>query len=158
MGVIPTPLEDRYWSKVDKRGPDECWPWLASTDGAGYGQISVMGHNGPKTAHRVALFLASGKWSAKGSHTDHLCRNPPCQNPKHLEVVTPRENMRRGIGRVAERFAQTHCCRGHPFDKDNTRVTPRNRRVCRTCHRDRERKRNSRIRNSKCDTSSPRGR
>ena len=139
MCVIPTPLEERYWLKVDRRGPDECWPWLASKDSFGYGQISMMGHNGPVSAHRVALFLAFGKWPAKGKHTDHLCRNPACQNPNHLEVVTPRENMRRGVGRVAERMRQTHCHRGHPFDEANTRVTSLNRRVCRTCHRDNER-------------------
>lgn len=158
MGVIPTPLAERYWPKVDRRGPNECWPWLASIDGVGYGQISMMGHNGPEKAHRVALFLAFGEWPAKGAHTDHLCRNRVCQNPRHLEVVTPRENMRRGIGRIAERFVQTECLRGHIFTSANTYITSRGSRRCRTCHRDRERKRNSRITNSRCAPSSSRDR
>jgi len=32
-----------------------------------------------------------------GLHLDHLCRNPPCVNPDHLEPVSNAENLRRGI-------------------------------------------------------------
>lgn len=30
---------DRFWSKVNKRGQDECWEWLAYKDSNGYGQF-----------------------------------------------------------------------------------------------------------------------
>src|SRR5438067_6003425 len=40
------PLRQRFWGKVDLRGPDECWPWLASLHSAGYGQIRVGGQAG----------------------------------------------------------------------------------------------------------------
>jgi len=29
--------EQRFWSKVDKRGPDECWPWTAASIPGGWG-------------------------------------------------------------------------------------------------------------------------
>ena len=29
-------VEERFWEKVDRRGPDECWPWTAYSDRYGY--------------------------------------------------------------------------------------------------------------------------
>jgi hypothetical protein len=46
--------EERFWTKVDKRGPGECWPWLESTKPAGYGNCEG------RPAHRVAYELLVG--------------------------------------------------------------------------------------------------
>jgi hypothetical protein len=32
------PLAERFWEKVAKAGPDECWLWTASAPN-GYGQV-----------------------------------------------------------------------------------------------------------------------
>jgi hypothetical protein len=90
-------MAERFWSKVDKRGPNECWEWTASRNWAGYGKFGVSTAHGVEGAHRVSLWL-SGRETPKGMHVDHLCRNPPCVNPNHLEVVTHRENLMRGRG------------------------------------------------------------
>jgi hypothetical protein len=76
-------LEERYWEKVDKRGDDECWPWLAAKHERGYGQFWV-GTNIP-IAHKkkgpmhyathVALYLVDGKWD-KDCVVMHTCDNP----------------------------------------------------------------------------------
>jgi hypothetical protein len=50
-------IEERFWSRVDVRGPDECWPWMAATV-KGYGQLSVMGRN--EYAHRIAYMRPVG--------------------------------------------------------------------------------------------------
>lgn len=55
-----TPLADRFWTKVDKRGPDECWPWTAATNDHGYGVLRPETTNpgGPTLkAHRASLML-----------------------------------------------------------------------------------------------------
>jgi hypothetical protein len=71
-----------------------------------------------------------------GLELDHLCRNPRCCNPAHLEAVTHAENMARG--KAAQ---QTHCIQGHPFDEANTYYRRSGTRDCRACNRNRARQR-----------------
>lgn len=132
---VRRPVAERFWPKVDKRGPNECWLWTAYTDGYGYGQITVDYKR--KKAHRIAYELVVGA-IPPGMSLDHLCRQPGCVNPAHLEPVTQGENVRRGAAglKVLLRQAlQTHCKRGHEFDEDNTYHAPDGRRVCRACQR-----------------------
>lgn len=96
MGPKPTPVQDRFWPKVDKRGPDECWPWLASVTSNGYGKILVNGRLEP--APRVSFVLAHGEIPA-GLWVLHRCDNPPCVNPAHLYVGSPEDNNRDRIVR-----------------------------------------------------------
>lgn len=72
-----------------------CWIWQRSKSPQGYGRRSVPGRKGPAPAHRVAYEQAKGP-IPDGLVIDHLCRNPSCVNPNHLEVVTCAENTRRG--------------------------------------------------------------
>lgn len=93
--LLPVPVEERFWPKVDRRGPDECWPWLATLDRYGYGTF----HDGRRLtgAHRMAYELLRGP-IPDGLELDHLCRTRGCVNPAHLEAVTHRENMGRSRG------------------------------------------------------------
>jgi hypothetical protein len=93
VGRRRTDEATRFWEKVDRRGPDECWPWLAGTH-KGYGTFGEKGApRGIKApAPAVAFRLTYGH---KPEETDHLCCNPLCCNPAHLEDVTHSENMRR---------------------------------------------------------------
>lgn len=86
---------ERFWSKVDRRGPDECWPWKASVNVRNrYGQFAV---SRPKKtmlrAHRVAYELAKGP-IPEGLLVRHTCDNRPCCNPAHLIVGTDLDNVR----------------------------------------------------------------
>lgn len=83
--------EERFWPKVDRRGDSECWPWLAYLNRNGYGQF-VGG--GEVLAHRFAYVLLVGPIPT-GLTLDHLCFNPGCVNPAHLEPVTRSENAKR---------------------------------------------------------------
>lgn len=72
----------------------------------------------------------------EGKVLDHLCRTPGCVNPDHLEAVTERENILRGVSSVAQNARKTCCSKGHPFDEANTYISKSGGRTCKTCNRD----------------------
>jgi hypothetical protein len=81
----------KFWDKID-RGADGCWQWTGCTNNDGYGFVFVNGKS--CGAHRVAYQLANGP-IPDGLEIDHLCKNPGCCNPAHLDAVTHQENMKR---------------------------------------------------------------
>ncbi len=93
-GAKSAPVEERFWSKVDRRGPDECWPWRAGTNKDGYGRFRQGGRGSPmRGAHCVAFEMATGvKLFGSGQVVMHACDNPPCCNPAHLSVGTYADN------------------------------------------------------------------
>jgi hypothetical protein len=89
---------DRFWSKVDKRGPNECWQWAGDCTGhGGYGRFYVNGRK-HRRAHRVAYELSKGEIPS-GLVVRHTCDNPPCRNPQHLVVGTVTDNNRDTVER-----------------------------------------------------------
>jgi len=95
----PSNTPDVLWSKVDKRGEDECWEWKGYKNAEGYGRtwINDVGYY----AHRVIfnlvnpniIQLSAPKDSADNGYILHTCDNPSCCNPKHLFVGNHQDNM-----------------------------------------------------------------
>lgn len=89
-------LRAQFLAKVDRREPNECWPWLGSRFPKGYGAVRARGLL--CQAHRLAYVLAKGEIERgsgyHGSVVMHTCDNPPCCNPDHLVIGTVQENNR----------------------------------------------------------------
>ena len=117
----------RFWAKVQKV-ESGCWLWLAQHNKRGY-SVFALHHGHPFFAHRYSYQLHKGQ-IPQHLQLDHLCRNRGCVNPDHLEPVTGRENLRRGIN---TNRSKTHCIKGHPYDLANTYFRLNGQRGCRRC-------------------------
>ena len=128
-------LPQRMLDKIMPVTESGCWIWMASHTKEGYGTTSW--HGKQNVAHRVIWSIVNGPIPL-GLHIDHLCRVRPCVNPAHMELVTQRENILRGVGPSAIHATKTQCPRGHAFTPENTfrqRVGHRIQRSCRECRR-----------------------
>lgn len=155
-GGYRAPVADRFWSKVDHDGPvppgrpelGPCWRWTAATRG-GYGAFNV-----PATPTEPRRRVDADRWAYEhhtgplpaGHDIEHLCHTADaltvgcgggptcphrrCVNPAHLAAV-PAGSVLQGV--AARHAAQTHCPRGHPYD----RVDSHGRRRCSRCQRER---------------------
>lgn len=128
MQVNVTDLPERLAGRIHV-ADDGCWLWTGWRNDLGYGYTRIEGRDRP--AHRVVYEVVAGVQLARGIDVDHLCKNPPCVNPAHLEAVSHRENILRG--RAA---TKTSCKYGHDLtDPRNTYVRPNGRRYCSECNR-----------------------
>lgn len=115
MGKETRPAIMRFFSHVEaiKNG---CWNWVGAMKFNGYGNFSIRKNKVRKSysAHRWAYINLVGD-IPQGLAVDHLCRNRKCVNPSHMELVTLKENLLRGIGFSGENARKTHCKKGHPL-------------------------------------------
>ena len=146
MGPRPRPIAERIWDKVET--PDTCWLWTGAKNDRGYGTVWDLERRSRVYVHRALFQLLVGP-IPEGLELDHLCRNPGCVNPAHLEPVTHRENVLRGTSPTAFNNRLTHCPAGHPYDEKNTYYPKRGGRMCRECARIRDRARAPRRRAAK---------
>lgn len=128
-------LQQRILGKIQVSATTGCWNWTAGKyhNGLPYGRLNVSGSTIP--AHRASYTAFIGG-IPRDLTLDHLCRNPSCVNPFHLEPVSLRENVLRGRGAGANNARKTHCSRGHEFSPENTFTSKAfGFRSCRKCRR-----------------------
>lgn len=123
----------RFWSKVSGADATGCWKWTDAVDKDGYGMFRLGRLS--KRAHRVAWEFLRGEIpdhhaTREPLVIDHLCRNPSCVNPWHLDPVTNAVNTRRGLS-----VREGTCGKGHPRTAESTGVNSVGARFCRICER-----------------------
>lgn len=102
--MLPLPILSnvqiaRFWSRVDKHGPDECWNWIGDVTARGYGRFSIK-DRGYK-AHRIAYFLHT-EYDPVNSKVHQSCGNPACCNPAHLTTLSTRIGANHHNARLTE--------------------------------------------------------
>lgn len=109
-----------------------CVVWQGAIDVDGYGRLSVG--NKWKQAHRIEWERAYGPIPSH-LQVDHICRNRACININHLELVTRKENILRGLGPTAINARRKVCVHGHTLEGDNLRIRWDGHRECIPCSR-----------------------
>lgn len=117
---------------MSKTISDTCWIYAGPV--GRYGYPRVLGHDstGLRPLPQRVLYEDQFGEIPQGLELDHLCRNPTCVNPDHLEPVTHAENMRRALPYKKNlkkhgtfNRSKTHCRNGHPYTPENTYTSPR---------------------------------
>lgn len=132
-GYTPRNLTERFFEKVLITPFHECWEWIGSKRGDGYGQFSIKRR--AKKTHQVSWFIHTGKWPTKW--VLHKCDNPGCVRPEHLYEGTMQDNINDMVNRKRHYRAvyntqKTHCPKGHEYNLLNTKFAY-GRRHCRMC-------------------------
>lgn len=94
----------RFWAKVDKVGSEDglplgaCWLWTGARNGKGYGMFGNARRFMPGArvvlAHRASFFFSRGSLPPAGLQVRHLCHNPACVRPDHLDYGDAKQNAR----------------------------------------------------------------
>ena len=114
----------RFDSYLSYQG--ECTLWTGGMDRDGYGRFFFRKKS--RRAHRVAYWNEVGDIPA-GMVVDHTCRNRACVEPRHLRLLTARENALTNSSSVAAlNRLKTACPEGHPYDRQYG-----GQRYCSTC-------------------------
>jgi hypothetical protein len=134
--VAQMSVEELFFHRVRVDPDSDCWIWVAAKDPkGGYGKF---------VSERFGIVMPAHRWSYEymrapiptGLVIDHLCRNPPCVNPWHLEPVTIAVNSLRGEAPAIKTWRTGTCPRGHSMADALEVKTGRyaGRRNCRTCN------------------------
>lgn len=116
------PISGRFWAKVAKGTPDECWLWTGACEKAGYGKIytgrNEKGVSQFMKTHRLSWELANGRSLTSEEKIRHACDTPPCVNPNHLLIGSTADNNR---DRADRKRGKEHRQRGE--NNDNAKLT-----------------------------------
>lgn len=140
--MTPDDLPPRLAAKILLL-PNGCWFWAAGKDGNGYGKVRWGPERRIRKAHAVVWEIANDEVVPEGLEPDHLCRNPACVRPDHLEMVTHQVNTQRRTYAYV-----TSCPEGHSYAAPHLAHKRNGHRYCRTCDNRQQRERWARRRDA----------
>lgn len=138
---LPERLDAYPWGGRVLVAEQGCWLWTGYTVN-GYGRYQSGGKS--HGAHRYVYEELIAP-IPQGLVCDHLCRNPRCVNPTHIEPVTNRENVRRGVaGHSVREYWKNSltCTAGHPWTDQRPVFNHRGQRTCQICRNAKQSARN----------------
>ena len=132
-------IKNKIKSAIEIDKETDCWNFKNSVNSKGYAAVNWrtvkkflgMQENAKLLLHRLSYETFKEK-IPDGLVIDHLCRNPRCCNPDHLEPVTSYENTKRGIA-WAPKFI---CKRGHEISGDNIKLKVGGGKQCLRCYKE----------------------
>jgi hypothetical protein len=89
IGGLGRSFRDMVVSKIDQRGPSECWPSTCAVTGNGYGKIGFNKRFYPMPRAAYRCFVGPVPTDLVVLHS---CDNPKCCNPAHLRLGTVQDN------------------------------------------------------------------
>jgi hypothetical protein len=118
---------ESFWKRVEK-GADPYWDcseWIPTRNKGRHGSCRWEGRQ--QGAHRVSWQIHVGP-IPDGHEVHHLCLNPCCVNPVHLQVLSPADHRR-----CHPPLIRPECKRGHRYEEGSYRVGKAGERLCLAC-------------------------
>lgn len=130
---IPGSMPEAWHGQEPPSRP--CLIWTGSFNNNGYPLQSWRGEN--FLAHRLSWATYQQEDPGPERVVDHLCEEPACIEPRHLDACSQRENLLRSEVSPASIHASKETCpKGHEYEPKPEHWKAGNRRVCQVCNRD----------------------
>ena len=106
-------MEHKFWKKVLKGGPEQCWLWDGAQTARGYGFMWCEREGVKRTvpAHRISYAIRHGK-TPGDKMVCHRCDAPLCVNPDHLFLGSAFDNVSDCIAKGRDRISQSKLTQG----------------------------------------------